>query len=71
MGAKKAAAKQPERSPMFKGYQKVTVSLPPEQATALKQEALRRAFTAGGARPDAGEIVREALDAWLAKNTKR
>lgn len=70
MGPRKAETKPP-RSPMFKGYQKVTVSLPREQAAALKHEALRRAIAAGGARPDAGEIVREALDAWLAKNAKR
>ena len=58
----------PERSEAFKGYQKVTVSFTPDQAAALKREALRRALDAGNTRPDAGAIVREALDGWLAKN---
>ena len=51
----------PDRSAAFKGYQKVTVSFTPEQAAALKREALRRALDAGNTRPDAGAILREAL----------
>lgn len=61
----------PRGSPAFKGYQKVMISLTPEQNAALKREALRRALEAGVGRPDAGEIMREALDAWLQKNAKR
>jgi hypothetical protein len=61
----------PRGSAAFKGYRKVLVSLTEEQAVALKKEAFARALEAGGAKPDAGAIVREALDAWLAKNTKR
>jgi len=65
---KNSELRRPERSAAFKGYQKVTVSFTPEQAAALKHEALHRALDAGATRPDAGQIVREALDAWLTKN---
>ena len=60
----------PRGSPAFKGYQKVLVSLAPEQAAALKREALRCALQSGTARPDASAIVREALEARLSRKTR-
>jgi hypothetical protein len=71
MAPKKTPQLGPKGSPLWKGLVKRTVSLTPDQDAALNREALRRALDAGEARPDAGAIMREALDAWLAKNAKR
>jgi hypothetical protein len=49
---------------------KLLFSLRPEQAVALRKEALRRALGAGAVRPDASALVRDAIDAWLAKHAK-
>jgi hypothetical protein len=69
---KSAPAAARTGSTAAKGYRKVLVSLREDQAQELKRAALRRALEAGGQeRPDAGVIVREALDAWFAKNAKR
>ncbi len=72
-GQAKAAAEErrgPKGSPLFKGHEKVTFSLPPELAAGVQREALRRAVEAG-TRPNASAIAVEALEAWLAKNAKR
>ena len=61
----------PRGSPFWKGYKKVMISFTPEQAAALKREALRRAMESGKGRPDSGEIIREAFDSWLSKNVKK
>jgi hypothetical protein len=45
----------------------VMVRLDPEQAAALRKEAIRRAGEAGSAKPDLSGIVREAIDAWFTK----
>lgn len=54
--------------PPKKGLKFVGYRLRPEQIAALRREALRRAEASGSGKPDASEIVREALDAWLAKH---
>ncbi len=53
------------------GLVQVTVSLDPRHLAALRAEALRRAAAAGSGRLDASAVLRELLDAWLAKATKR
>ncbi len=58
-----------KRSPLFKGYEKVTFMLTSELAAAIKGEALRRAAESG-TRPDASELARQALGAWLAKHKR-
>jgi hypothetical protein len=63
------------RGPAPKGYEAVLYRVRPEQASALRSLAAGRAAPAmkrgdKGARPDASELVREAIDAWLAKNDK-
>lgn len=47
------------------GFLKVTLSLRPEQLTALVGAARRRADERGAIRADASEVAREAIDAWL------
>jgi hypothetical protein len=64
-----------KRGPAPKGYEAVLYRLRPEQAAALRRVAAARAAPAmkrgdKGARPDASELVREAIDAWLAKHDK-
>jgi hypothetical protein len=58
--------KEPKVSPRS-GFVKVLISMEPDQHEALKAEALRRAAARGTLRPDASELVREAIAAWLAK----
>jgi len=63
------------RGPAPKGYEAVLYRVRPEQAAALRRLAAGRAAPAmkrgdKGARPDASELVREAIDAWLAKHDK-
>lgn len=53
------------RSPLYRGFAKVTFSIRPDQLAGLRTEARRRADLAGSYRSDASAIVREALDAWL------
>lgn len=53
------------------GLIQVSLTLSPEQLAALRREAFRRAAEAGHGKPDASIIVRELLDAWLAKAAKR
>lgn len=49
------------------GLVKLTVSVRPEQYQALLTEARRRADAAARFKLDASELVREALDVWMAK----
>jgi hypothetical protein len=66
-----AERRGPRGSPLWKGMGKGTFSLTSDQLKALRAEALRRAAEAGSGRPDASALVREALDAWLAKNAPK
>ncbi len=66
MAAKRTAHEKP-RNPRAKGLKPVVVRLEPTQIAALKREALRRANERGSMKPDASELVRAALDAWLAR----
>lgn len=61
--ALKASPKLGKRS----GLLKATFSLKPKQLAAVVTEAQRRAQVAGRIRADASEVVREALDAWIAR----
>jgi hypothetical protein len=63
--------KGPRGSPLFKGHERITIFFQPAQAAALRSEALRRATEAGVTRPDMSQIVRELVDAWIAKSAKR
>jgi hypothetical protein len=53
------------------GLVRVMFSIAPEQADALQIEAFRRAEARGSFKPDASEVVREALAAWMKKGTRR
>ncbi len=64
---KKTAPLRKERSDA-KGLMLVGVRLEPRQAQAIRAEAFRRAAARGSGKPDASEIVREALEAWLKGN---
>jgi hypothetical protein len=57
-------------NPRAKNLEKVMFRLEPEQLDALRREALRRAADRGSMKPDASELVREAVDAWLKKHAK-
>lgn len=50
-----------------KGLEKVMYRLDPKQIQALRAEAFRRAEERGSGRPDASEVLREIVDAWIAK----
>lgn len=45
--------------------------LRPDQIEALRREALRRAGARGSGKPDASELVRDAVDRWLEALPKR
>jgi anti-sigma28 factor (negative regulator of flagellin synthesis) len=47
------------------GLVRVMFSIEPAQLAALQVEALRRAKERGSFKPDASEIAREALAAWM------
>lgn len=49
------------------GRKMISVRLDPAQIKALHKEALRRARERGLVRADVSELIREAVDAWLAK----
>lgn len=51
-----------------KGLKLASYRLRPEQIEALRKEALRRAMAGKPGKPDASELVREAVDAWLVKH---
>lgn len=50
-----------------KGLRPALYRLRPDQIEALRREALKRAAERGSGKPDASELVRAALDAWLPK----
>lgn len=68
MVSKKTVTKPP--NPRAKGLKPVMVRLEPTQIAALKAEALRRATERGSMKPDASELVREALASWLKKQAR-
>ncbi len=49
------------------GNVKALFTITPEQERALREVAFERAMAKGHRRPDASEVLREVLDAWLAK----
>jgi hypothetical protein len=51
-----------------KGLEKAMFRLEPQQLSALRREALRRATERASMKPDASEIVREAVAEWLRKH---
>jgi len=57
--------------PPRKGLKLIGVRLTDEQIKALRREARRRAEERDSGKPDASELVREAIDAWLAKVGKQ
>ncbi len=61
--AKRAARVNPRK----KGLKSATFRFKPAQLQALRAEALRRAVGRSSGKPDASEIVRDAVDAWLSK----
>ncbi len=54
-----------------KGLRPALYRLRPDQIAALRREALRRAVERDSGKPDASEVLRELLDAWLAKSEGR
>lgn len=53
------------------GLVQVTVTLAREHLKALREEAHRRAAVTGSGRLDASAVLREVLDRWLGRQTKR
>lgn len=53
------------RGPAPKGLVQFICRLRPEQAAALRDEGWKRARDRGRGIPDASEVVREAIDAWM------
>ncbi len=54
-----------------KGMKLAAYRMRPEQIAALRKEALKRAAARESGKPDASELVREAVDAWLAKQGRK
>ncbi len=54
-----------------KGMKLAAYRMRPDQIAALRSVALKRAGERGSGKPDASELVREAVDAWLAKHGHR
>src|SRR6266540_3906534 len=50
-----------------KGFVKMMYRMHPRQVAALRAEAFRRAEKLTVGRPDASEVLREIVDAWLEK----
>jgi hypothetical protein len=69
VAVKKVQASAPERKRRsdFKGLRPVLFRLEERQDKALTSEALRRAASIGTARPDKSAVLREIIDAWLAR----
>lgn len=59
--AKKTGRKLGPRS----GLARVVFSIALDQLEALQAEAMRRAQQRGSLKPDASEVLREALTAWM------
>jgi hypothetical protein len=53
-----------------KGLIKGSWCLSPEHVKALRAEATKRAAARNSGKPDASEVLREVLDAWLKKAKK-
>ena len=64
---KKSATKA--TNPRAKGREAVLVRFEPSQVKALRAEAFRRAAARGSGKPDASEVVREAVAEWMKRNT--
>jgi hypothetical protein len=47
------------------------MTLDPEQLAALRAEAVRRAAARKSARPDASEVLREIVAAWMRKRATK
>ncbi len=54
-----------------KGLKLAAFRMKPEQLAALRKEARRRAEERDSNKPDASELVREAVDLWLAKHARQ
>lgn len=67
MPKRAAAAETKPVNPRKKGLKAATYRMEPGQIDALQREALKRAQERGSFKADASEIVREAVDAWIAK----
>ena len=65
----KKPSKTAAANPRKKGLQRVLFSIEPGQAKALRLEAFRRAAARGSGKPDASELVREAIADWLKRKT--
>lgn len=55
---------------MKRGLVRTIFSVTPGQLEALRAEATRRMVERGRGRIDAGEVLREALEAWMRKRAK-
>jgi hypothetical protein len=55
-------------NPRAKGLVPATFRFAPDQLAALRREALRRAGERGSAKPDASELIREAVNLWLRRH---
>jgi len=53
-----------------KGLKLAAYRMRPDQIAALRREALKRAVARESGKPDASELVREAVDLWLAKHVR-
>ncbi|HYG70113.1 MAG TPA: hypothetical protein VD838_20730 [Anaeromyxobacteraceae bacterium] len=49
------------------GLTRATFSIELEQLAALQAEAMKRAQERGSLKPDASEVVREAIASWMAR----
>jgi hypothetical protein len=55
---------------MKKGLARAVFSVEPRQLEALRAEAARRMVERKAGRIDASEVLREAIDAWMAKRKR-
>ena len=55
---------------MKRGFVRAVVSLRPAQLDAIRDEAMRRMRARKAGRIDAGEVIREAVDAWIGKRKR-
>ena len=53
-----------------KGLEKVMYRLEPQQAQALRAEAFKRAQERGRGMPDASEVLRELIEAWMGRRSR-
>lgn len=70
MAKTRAAAPEPARVGKRTGFVKATFSLTPAQVDALRAQAEKRR-PSGALRADASEVLRELLDAWMAKASRK